>query len=239
MLRLPGTTGIWRAFPLVAVMLLGACSKIASLTSPKSTETTGSGVASVALVQGEAQSAQAGRALATPIVLRVLDAKGKGVAHQAVTLVVTGGGGTIDSPTAVSDSVGELKVKWTLGTAAATQTLAASVDSLDPVIVHATALFPLSLVVAQGALQSAKIATPLKNDIVVRVQGANGLPMVGISVAFRVLGGGGAITPQSGTTNSAGEISAKWTLGAATGANTVLAESGTLAPVTITATATP
>ncbi len=239
MLRLSRTSYLYRAVPLMLVLHLGACSKLASLTGPKTSTSSATGVASVALVQGGAQSAQAGRQLATPIVLRVLDAKGKGLAGQAVTLVVTGGGGSIDTPTAVSDSVGELKVKWTLGTASPTQTLAVSVDSLAPVVVHATALFPLSLVIAQGASQSAKIATVLKNDLVIRVQGANGVPMIGVPVTFRVISGGGAITPQTSTTNSVGEVSAKWTVGAVAGGNTVVAESGTLSPVTIAATATP
>ena len=218
-------------------MCLGACSKLMSLTSPKAAETVA--IAAVAVVQGDLQTAQAGRQLATPIVLRLLDAKGKGVARQPVALVVAAGGGTIDPPTAVSDSSGELKLKWTLGTAAVAQSLTATVDGMDPVTVRATALFPSTLVVAQGAAQAAKIATALKNDVVVRVQGANGVPMIGIPVTFRVTAGGGAISPQSGVTNSSGEFSAKWTMGAVAGANSVVAESGTLAPVTIGATATP
>jgi hypothetical protein len=232
-----GFLRVRRTAPLLAVLLLSACSKLLSLTSPKATEVIS--VAAVTLVQGDAQSAQAGRTLATPIVLRLTDAKGKPVLRQAVTLVVASGGGTVDPATAVSDSSGELKVKWTLGTAGVNQTISASVDTVTPVVVKATAIFPATLVVAQGASQSAKVATPLKNDVVVRVQGANGVPMVGIPVTFRVTAGGGAITPQSGTTNSAGEVAAKWTLGATAGANSVIAESGTLAPVTISATATP
>ena len=235
-LRFPSLS---RTIPFIALLVLAACSKLASLTGPKASTDASAAVAGMDVVQGDMQLAQAGRLLATPIVLRIVDAKGKGVAQTPVTLLVSSGGGTIDPPTALSDSSGEIHLKWTLGAASATQTLTAMVDGIDPVVVHATALFPYTLVVAQGTAQSGKIATALKNDIVVRVQGSNGVPMIGIPVAFRVTAGGGAITPASGVTNSAGEFSAKWTMGAVAGANSIVAESGTLAPATISATATP
>src|SRR4051812_7793859 len=151
-MRLPRFHDLPRAVPLMAVLLCGACGKLSSLTGPKTSAS--ESIAAVTLVQGDLQTAQAGRALGTPVVLRLVDAKGKGVAGQPVTLVVTSGGGTVTPATAVSDSLGELTVKWTLGSAQVTQTLTASADGVDPIVVHATALFPLSLVVAQGVSQS-------------------------------------------------------------------------------------
>ena len=216
---------------LAAAVVVCGCSK---LTEPFSSKVT-----SVAVVQGDAQLAQAGRSLSTPIVLRLVDINGKGVAKQPITLVVALGGGTVDPATAVSDSLGEVKLKWTLGTATTAQSLSASTAGIGPVLVNATALFPTNMVVAQGTAQSAKVATALKNDIVVRVLGDNAVPMVNIAVTFRVTSGGGAITPQSAVTNALGEVSAKWTMGAVAGANSVVAESGTLPSVAIAATATP
>jgi hypothetical protein len=234
-LRIMRLPRLVRVFPLAVLV---SCSKLASLTSPKAATDT-STIAAVNVVQGDNQSGQAGRALSAQVVLRIVDAKGKGVPHQPVTLAVTTGGGAINPPTVVSDSSGELHLTWTLGTASVVQTITATVDGLDPVVVNATAIFPSVLILAQGGAQTAKFSTALKNDVVVRVQGANGVPMVGISVTFRVTQGGGAITPQSGITNSAGETSAKWTLGATVGSNVVVAESGVLTAVSIGATATP
>jgi hypothetical protein len=91
----------------------------------------------------------------------------------------------------------------------------------------------------QGASQSAKVATALKNDVVVRVVGPGNVPMVGVTVSFRVTEGGGAISPQSAATNALGEVAAKWTLGAVAGQNTVIAGAGDLATVSVRATATP
>ena len=220
-----------QATALAFAVVVCGCSK---LTEPFSSK-----VASVAVVQGAAQLAQAGRSLRTPIVLRLVDINGKGVAKQPITLVVSLGGGTVDPATALSDSLGEVKLNWTLGTASAAQSLSASTAGLEPVLVNATALFPTTMVVAQGTLQSAKVATALKNDIVIRVLGDNAVPMINVTVSFRVTSGGGAITPQSGVTNALGEVNAKWTMGAVAGANSVVAESGTLPSVPISATATP
>ena len=71
----------------------------------------------IAVVQGDNQVAQAGRALSTPIVLRVLDQDGHGIPKQTATVVVMSGGGTVTPATAVTDSTGELRLSWTLGTA--------------------------------------------------------------------------------------------------------------------------
>jgi hypothetical protein len=223
------------ALALASTLLLGACPFMAATTATTAAATP----AALTVVQGNSQSAQAGRPLATTLVLRVVDANGKGVAKQPATLVVSAGGGSVNPATAVSDSSGEMRLIWTLGSASSAQSLLATVNGTIGVTVSATALFPTDLVVAQGASQTAKIATLLKNDVVIRVIGANNMPMVGVPVTFNVTAGGGAITPQSGTTNALGEIATKWTLGGATGANTLMASSGSLLPVTISATATP
>ena len=191
------------------------------------------------VVQGNAQNAQAGRLLSTPIVLRVVDAYGHGVGKQVATLVVASGGGSVDPATAFTDSSGEIRLRWTLGTASPVQALVATVNGSIGTIVDATATFPSAIVVAQGAGQSAKIITLLKNDIVVRIVGAGNLPMVGVPVTFTISSGGGGVTPQSGITNAQGEFTTKWTMGGVAGSNALVATSGELPPMTILATALP
>ena len=232
-MRLPRSAlQLSRVAALTAIVV--AC-KAKSATGPDGA----SKAASITVVQGNAQTAQAGRALPGAIVLRVVDDKGKGVAKQAATLVVTTGGGTVTPATVVSDSLGEMKLTWTLGQASAVQTVSAILDGTPGALIAASAVFPSSVIVAQGQAQSGKIATALKNDVVVRVVGASNQPMVGIPVTFTVTEGGGAITPQSGVTNALGEMAGKWTLGAVVGSNSVVVTAGSLPVAVVRATGTP
>ena len=232
-MRLPRSAlQLSRVAALTAIVV--AC-KAKSATGPDGA----SKVASITVVQGNAQTAQAGRALPGAIVLRVVDDKGKGVAKQAATLVVTTGGGTVTPATVVSDSLGEMKLTWTLGQASAVQTVSAILDGTPGALIAASAVFPSSVIVAQGQAQSGKIATALKNDVVVRVVGASNQPMVGIPVTFTVTEGGGAITPQSGVTNALGELAGKWTLGGVVGSNSVVVTAGSLPVAVVRATGTP
>jgi hypothetical protein len=228
-----------RILPRVALdLLLAGFLVLVGCQLPTKAGSTTSEPAGLTVVQGNGQIAQAGRLLTTPIVLRLIDADGRGVAKQQATLVVATGGGSVDPATAVSDSNGEMKVRWTLGQATQVQSLQAAAAGLVATV-NATALFPTELILAQGASQTAKVSTALKNDVVMRVVGPGNVPMVGVTVSFRVTEGGGAISPQSAATNALGEVGAKWTLGAAAGQNTVVAGSGDLATVSVRATATP
>lgn len=226
-----------RLLALASLTSVMACPLLTKTTEPASAVP--STPAALILVQGNAQTAQAGRPLTTPIVLRVVDANGKGIPKLPATIVVALGGGAVDPATAVSDTNGEMKVRWTLGTASSSQGLIVTAAGTALTTVVATALFPTDIVVAQGGLQTGKIATALKNDIVVRVIGANNTPMAGVTVTFKVTEGGGGISPQSATTSTQGEITGKWTLGTVAGSNTVVASALALAPVVIRATAVP
>jgi hypothetical protein len=80
---------------------------------------------------------------------------------------------------------------------------------------------------------AAELPSVIVNDL-------RGLPMAGVPVTFAVAVGGGSITGGTATTNSAGIATVgSWTLGSGEGANVLTASSGTLAPITFTACATP
>ena len=223
------------AVALLSALVLGGCTLLSksTTTSAASTPTT------LMVVQGNGQSAQAGKALPGAIVLRIVDENGRGVAKQVATLLVASGGGTVNPATVVSDSSGEMKLNWVLGTASPAQTLSATVNGTIGVGVAATAIFPAQIVVAQGQLQTGKVATVLKNDIVIRVVGPSNQPMSAVPVTFTVTEGGGGISPQSGVTNALGEFTTKWTLGAAAGANSLVATVGELQKANVKAIAIP
>ncbi len=193
--------------------------------------------ASLSIVQGNLQQAAAGTLLPTQVVLRVYAADGKPVGEIPVSFNVMQGGGSVDPATVISDENGEVKAKWTLGPNSQVQTVSGSAPGVDPVVLQAIGVLPSDLVIAQGNNQSAKISAALPVQIVLRVTGANNVPIPGQTVALAVTGGGGAISPQSAVTNAVGEVTVRWTLGPNTGVQTATATSGSLGPIPLTAVA--
>lgn len=135
-------------------------------------------VSGFTIVQGNNQVAQAGVLLPTPVVLRVVDANGDVVPNVTVDFAVAAGGGTVNPATALSDANGEVAVGWTLGQATVTQSLQAAVGDGPPVTLNASALFPATIIAAQGNNQTGKAATALLTTIVIRVTGPGNVPLV-------------------------------------------------------------
>jgi hypothetical protein len=194
--------------------------------------------ATLVIVQGGAQTAQAGRDLPNPIVLRVLDSAGEAVAGVTVTLAVVDGGGAVTPASDTTDSRGEFRAKWTLGAGQVIQTVMAAAAGVTPITIGAIGLLPTKVILVQGSNQSAKTGTALLNSVIVRVVGNDNVPMVGVPVGFQVVEGGGGVSPATVLTNSLGEASTKWTMGPA-GSQLAWASYGSLVPVAISATSTP
>ena len=196
--------------------------------------------AALTIVQGNNQSVQAGALLLPiPVVMRVTDATGAGLPAIPITFVIGDGGGSVSPASAISDTKGEVSVKWTLGPGVAGQSLNASAPGLNAVRVNAVAILTDNIIIAQGNNQTAKVGATLTNSIVVRVVGIGNVPISGVAVGFQVIGGGGGITPQSAITNVLGEATAKWSLGNVSGANTAIVSASTLTPAILTATGIP
>lgn len=215
---------------LVLGLLAAACAKDAAAPAP---------VAAIIVVQGADQSAQVGKALATPVILRAIDSTGNGIEGRNITLTIGSGGGSVTPTTSETDAAGEVIAAWTLGPSATMQSLIATAAGLEPVIVNASGLVPTQVVIVQGNNQTARVGTALPTQVVVRVLGANNVPMVGVQVAVQVTAGGGSFTPQTAVTNATGEVSLRWTIGTTAGANTASIQVWTLDPVALSATGTP
>ena len=219
--------------PTLAALLTG-CS------APGATGAGGSAsVHALTVVQGSGQAGQVGRALPTPVVLRATDASGNGIKDVSINLAIGDGVGSVDPPSAKTDEKGEIKAKWTLGPSAISQSLIASAPGVHAESLYATGVVPSTIVIAQGNLQSGKVTTELTNSIVIRVTSTDNVPMVGVTVALQVVGGGGAITPQSGVTSALGEVSVRWKMGAIAGPNSANVIVSTIPPALVSATATP
>ena len=220
------------------VLVAAAASPLAGCAGDKATEPD-SAPSSLIVVQGTNQAVQGGKELPNAIVLRVLTSDGKPVEKVPIGFTVATGGGSVTPGSVLTDANGEARTKWVLGPTTPEQTLRAEVAGIDPVTIAATAIVPTDIIIAQGNNQTARVSTSLATSIVVRVVGVNNTPIIGVPVAFQILAGAGVITPQSALTNSFGEVSVKWTLGPAAGANTLTASVASLAPASVFATATP
>jgi hypothetical protein len=97
--------------------------------------------ASLAIQSGGSQSAKALDPLSAPVVVKVLDANGIGVAGATVNFAVTTGGGSLGAASSVSDASGLVSVTWTLGSLVGTQSITATAAALPnaPLTITATA----------------------------------------------------------------------------------------------------
>jgi adhesin/invasin len=194
--------------------------------------------AELIVVQGNRQTAAAGTLLTTPIVVRVRATDGSPVEGVPVGFAVQLGNGTVEPATVLSDANGEARTRWTLGAHHQAHELLSSVPGVEPITITATGIVPDELLVAQGNNQSAKAGAALPVQIVLRVVGANNTPIPGVPVSLAVTAGGGSLNPASATTNAAGEVTVRWTLGSQPGAQQVRASALNLAPVTLSASGT-
>ncbi len=195
---------------------------------------------------GANQSALAGRSLDVDPAVRVLDAYGNPVAGVEVVYDVTSGGGTAVSRRPLTDATGIAAVGgWTLGDAVGTNTLRATVQASNvtgnPVTFTATGTAgSASLMVAQaGQNQTVTAGSDIPVAPAVVVRDSRGNPVSGVSVTFSIGSGGGTVTGGTSTTSSTGVATVgSWTLGPATGVQSLIARSAGLPDVTFTATAT-
>ena len=95
--------------------------------------------AAIAIKTGSGQSGTVGQELAQPVVARVTDAEGRGVAGLTVTFAAATGHGALTPAKAVTDDAGEARSTWTLGAQAGAMSATATVAGLGPAAADATA----------------------------------------------------------------------------------------------------
>lgn len=84
-------------------------------------------------------------------------------------------------------------------------------------------LVPSSLVAVSGSNQRAAPGALLPGPLVVRAVDTRSRPVSGAKVSYSVASGGGKLSAASATTDAAGQAQVRWTLGSATGTQTVTA----------------
>lgn len=198
--------------------------------------------ASVQKVSGDAQTANAGTAVATPLRAGVRDRLGGPIAGVTLTFTAIAGGGSVTASSAVTGADGNATVGWTLGTEAGTaqrvRVIAVGVGNVE-FTADATTGPPATATATAGNGQTTVPGTPVAVAPRVMVRDAFGNPVQGATVQFTVTSGGGSVTNATRTTVGGAAEVGSWTLGAAIGTNTLTASfPGTaVPPVVFTATA--
>jgi hypothetical protein len=150
----------------------------------------------------------------------VLDQRGTAIPAAPVAWASTDAAvATIDSTgllTAVG--VGGAQVRATATTASAPPTGVADV---------AVTQLPARLQRVSGDQQTDTVSQTLPSPLVVQVTDALGYPIADVIVSFAVTQGGGSASAPADTTDTAGQASVSWTLGAAAGVNGVAASLAT------------
>lgn len=91
------------------------------------------------LVQGNNQTAKAGAALPTAVVVRVVGTGNVPIPNQTVAFAIASGGGSLSPASAVTNAQGEVTVRWTLGPTPGVQTATATAGTVGPTVLTATA----------------------------------------------------------------------------------------------------
>jgi len=216
----------------------------------------------ISIVAGDGQSADTSSAVAIAPSVKVTDATGFAVAGETVTFAVTSGLGSISPATVKTDASGNATAdRWILGKTAGANALSASIAGGKSVTFTATAtqpspptppvtppvtpppapkLTPTTIAVFAGDGQSAPALSALPIRPAVKVTDANGAPVRDVAVTFSIRSGGGSITGESATTDSAGIATiGGWTLGSGGGNSLFATRAGlTGSPLIFIATAT-
>ncbi len=205
---------------------------------------TAGGASQMTAASSTSQSATVGTAVAAPPTVLVRDAQNNPIAGVAVTFAITGGGGSLNGASTVTDGQGLAAVAgWTLGPVAGANAVTASASGLPNVGFSATGLAGSATTIAltAGDNQSATVGTAVAVAPAVRVSDANGNGVAGVAVTFAVSGGGGSVTGASVSTNASGIATVgSWTLGTVAGSNALTATASGLSgsPVGFSATGT-
>lgn len=177
--------------------------------------------ATIEIVSGDDQRGVAGQALPTAVAVRLEDASGHPVAGRPITFRVVTGGGSLLTESAVTDRNGQAATLWTLGSVAGEPQSVRALLVVPETGVGLTLDFeaegvpgePARIVPGRGNRQTAEAGSRLPELLEVVVRDRFDNPVPGVTIAWRVAGGGGSVQPETDVTDEAGVARAEWTLG--------------------------
>jgi hypothetical protein len=175
------------------------------------------------LVSGGGQTGSVGLVLGQPVVVRV-SAGSSPASGARVTFAVATGGGSVSPTSLITDASGNASVNWVLGGALGAQSVTATVGTVTPLTISATATAgpPAILLAVAGNTQFAVVGRAVTTRPRVQLGDAFGNPIAGRTLTFKITAGGGVITDSVRVTDAAGLAElGSWTLGPAAGINRV------------------
>ena len=160
--------------------------------------------------------------------LRVTDATGRILSGVPVTWTALDGGSAHAVATR-TDSAGEARARWVLGSRAGAQHIRAQVGSgrsVPPLTIGATAQAgpPRAVTVVSGDHQDARVGTELSRPVVLRVADSAGNPVADAALALAI--SAGSLADSSVRTDSTGKAAVRWRMGRETGAHALSACDG-------------
>jgi hypothetical protein len=165
--------------------------------------------ARMVVVSGDRQRGTVGAPLRRPLIVRVLDAAGNGVAD--VALVVSVASGTLPDSLVRTDSSGSAALNWTLGRSAGNQALGVHLDGLDESL-HVVALgqpgAPANLTFDEVHGSLARAST---RKLVATVTDLYGNPVPNAKLGL--MAKGGHVSPARAVSDGRGMVPLTWTPG--------------------------
>jgi len=172
--------------------------------------------ASVVLVSGGNQRASAGAELTKPLVFRVEDDNGSGVAGAVLTLASSGG--TIADTLLTTDSVGVARTRWTMGHSAGDYALGVHVEGVKKLLkvaAKATPAAAANLAFDDVPAERRSTASARAKKLFALVTDIYGNPVPDAKVTFATKSG--TVTPTRAVSDSHGRTALTWKLGSKPG----------------------
>jgi len=207
------------AFVVFALVCVSACNPV--VTTPE--------VVLATLKSGNAQTATVATSLASPLVVHLATASGLSVGGGIVTWVISSGGGSLSTPTSISDSLGDAKVMYTAGTVAGNVAINAGYSTTSDIAFTAMVVSsaPATIGIVSGDLQNGPINTTLLLPLVVQVNDRYGNPSVGAPIVWSIVGGG-TLSATNSATDAKGRAQVTVVTGPTAGARTIRASSANI-----------
>ncbi len=161
-------------------------------------------------LEGGGQRHWTGFLLPDPLVVKLTDGAGTPVVGESVTWELVDGDGTLIPEALQTDSEGEARAVWRLGTGeGGTQRVSATVEGLDPVTFEATGSPPIKL------MNAASLTAPMLDTLttVLMTMDSLGVPQTGIPLEFQDYTGFGEFLQGPTSTDINAQLDAGWILG--------------------------
>ena len=196
----------------------------------------------ITITGGNNQSSNVGRALPTPLAIRLVDQFGYPISGVRVTWTPSSLSGSVVAVRDTTVADGGASANWTLGTNAfAAQTVTATAPGLTPIVFTATTKPDTARVITivGGDNQRGNVSAALTVPVTLKLTDQYGNAIIGDTIAFGdTLTSGGRVSVKKVATAVDGTASTTWTLGVIAGKQVQRIKYGSTTLLNVNATAT-